>query len=251
MYEDSYPTISTTQSSYYMGCDLGQAADYSTIVIMQSLEVSAAGANDQPSQKYYIRHCERLPLGTSYNDVVTKVVAYVEQFRQKGVHIALIVDQTGVGRPIVDSFRAAGLKPVGVNVTGGTNTNYDKGTRNVPKRDLVASAKVLLGKEQLKIGEEIQFKDTLIKELQNFHVKVNLATGHDSYEAWREGVHDDFVFAVSLVCWYALKQEKSGGRAILLIEITKGDYYDAPHLTSAFRGSGGSRGITKGMHNYR
>jgi|GEM_PF-1017644 hypothetical protein len=24
--------------------------------------------------------------------------------------------------------------------------------------------------------------------------KVNIATGHDSYEAWREGAHDDLVF---------------------------------------------------------
>jgi hypothetical protein len=40
------------------------------------------------------------------------------------------------------------------------------------------------------------------------------------------------------VCWYALKQEKRGGRVINPIEITKGDAYDAPHLTSAFQGSG-------------
>ena len=30
------------------------------------------------------------------------------------------------------------------------------------------------------------FADVLINELQNFQVKVNIATGHDSYEAWRE-----------------------------------------------------------------
>jgi hypothetical protein len=32
-------------------------------------------------------------------------------------------------------------------------------------------------------------------------VKINIATGHDSYEAWREGDHDDLVLAVALACW--------------------------------------------------
>jgi hypothetical protein len=38
--------------------------------------------------------------------------------------------------------------------------------------------------------------------------KVNLATGHDSYEAWREEAHDDLVLAVSLACWYAFTRRK-------------------------------------------
>jgi hypothetical protein len=52
------------------------------------------------------------------------------------------------------------------------------------------------------------FADVLINELQNFQVKVNLATGHDSYEAWREEAHDDLVLAVSLACWYAFTRRK-------------------------------------------
>jgi soluble P-type ATPase len=39
-----------------------------------------------------------------------------------------------------------------------------------------------------------------VRELQNFRVKINIATGHDSYEAWRENEHDDIVLAVALVC---------------------------------------------------
>jgi hypothetical protein len=73
---------------------------------------------------------------------------------------------------------------------------------------LWAVPKVLLGKKQLKIGDAVPFADVLINELQNFQVKVNIATGHDSYEAWREGAHDDLVFAVSLACWWALKGPK-------------------------------------------
>ena len=32
---------------------------------------------------------------------------------------SLVVDQTGVGAPVVDLFRQAGLKPIGVQIHGG------------------------------------------------------------------------------------------------------------------------------------
>jgi hypothetical protein len=32
--------------------------------------------------------------------------------------------------------------------------------------------------------------------------KINLQTGHDSYEAWRERDHDDLVLAVALACYW-------------------------------------------------
>jgi len=48
-------------------------------------------------------------------------------------------------------------------------------------------------------------------------VKINLATGHDSYEAWREGDHDDLVLAVAMACWtgerYLRKGTHCRGRA--------------------------------------
>lgn len=38
-------------------------------------------------------------------------------------------------------------------------------------------------------------------------MKVNVSTGHDSYEAWREGDHDDLVLAAALAAWKAHKGE--------------------------------------------
>jgi len=55
----------------------------------------------------------------------------------------------------------------------------------VPKRDLITATLVLL---------------------QNGHSRspkpsLNISTAHDSYEAWREGDHDDLVLSVALSCW--------------------------------------------------
>jgi hypothetical protein len=59
----------------------------------------------------------------------------------------------------------------------------------------------LMQNKQLKIAQEMPLAETLRKELLNFKVKINIATGHDSYEAWREGDHDDLVLAVAMPCW--------------------------------------------------
>ena len=59
----------------------------------------------------------------------------------------------------------------------------------------------MLQNGQLKIAEGLSLRETLVKELLNFRVKINIATAHDSYEAWREGDHDDLVLSVALACW--------------------------------------------------
>ena len=71
----------------------------------------------------------------------------------------------------------------------------------MPKRDLASAPLVLMQNKQLKIAEGLALKDVLVMELRNFRVKINIATAHDSYEAWREGDHDDLVLSVALACW--------------------------------------------------
>jgi hypothetical protein len=60
---------------------------------------------------------------------------------------------------------------------------------------------MLLGERTLKIADGVPFQDVLLRELGAFRVKVNRATGHDSYEAWRERDHDDLVLAVAFASW--------------------------------------------------
>jgi hypothetical protein len=38
--------------------------------------------------------------------------------------------------------------------------------------------------------------------LGTFKVKININTGNESFEAWRERDHDDLVLAVALACWF-------------------------------------------------
>jgi len=215
--------------SYIAGLDLGQAADYSALSILQH-----AGPGErpwQPEQRFHLRHLERWPLGTSYPAIVTDVVGMLSTLARQG-DVTLALDATGCGRPVLDLFRAALPKSPGagwagqdmpvtprvrliaISITGGDRVTSDSGTYNVPKRDLASAVQVALQTRRLTIAEGLPDTAVLVAELQNFRVKISLA-GHDSYaagsgEPWREGSHDDLVLSVACALWAA--QRTRGAR---------------------------------------
>jgi hypothetical protein len=160
-----------------------------------------------PHPPLYLRHLERFELGTKYTEIVGSVKRLLlrEPIRRRLRHTALLVDKTGVGAAVVDSFWQAGVQPLSITIHGGSAVTPEPlpghGFR-VPKRDLVSATQTLLQNERLKIAESLELAPTLKKELLNFRVKVDPKTAHDSYEHWREGDHDDLVLATALACWY-------------------------------------------------
>ncbi len=231
-------------SAFICGLDLGQASDYSALVIVEKRQdlgydpalvqtvttrAISGGWWDRPEPEtrrviygangaityvdelpaptllsYDARHIQRWPLGTSYPTIVSDVNALMA--RAPLVNRApLVIDGTGVGRPVVDLFRqSAGYALTPVLITAGaTVSSDDAGYTHVPKRDLVGAVQVLLQNKHLRIGPNLPEAATLTAELQHFQTKINVATAHDSYGAWREGTHDDLVLALALALWFA------------------------------------------------
>jgi hypothetical protein len=195
---------------FYVGLDLGQAQDYTAIAIVEHSKdepipsnVLIMGKKREPKpEEYHIRHLERPELGTPYPTIVERVQKLMKSDQLLN-RTRLIVDATGVGRPVVDMFRQARLQPVAVTITGGNEVTTGNGGLYVPKRDLVSNLQVLFQSGKVKVARNLKLATVLVDELLNFKVKINVKTAHDSYEAWREGVHDDLVLAVALACWYA------------------------------------------------
>ena len=152
----------------------------------------------------YLRHLERFELGTKYTSIVERVkqILLREPIKKRLRRTRLLVDKTGVGAAVVDSFWQAGVRPTSVTIHGGSNITPGPHGYRVPKRNLVAAAQVLLQGGRLKIAESLPEAQTLKKELLNFRQKIDPKTAHDSYEHWREGDHDDLVLATTLACWY-------------------------------------------------
>ena len=204
---------------YFIGLDLGQLNDYTAVTVIDV-------ADRQEDRKTYdVTHLQRFPLGTPYPLIVEKVIKLRDKLNGHEEHpinrCVLVVDATGVGRPVVDLFRMAGLGPVAVTITGGSeahigNTHIwasssDKAAPqraalewSVPKKDLVGVLNVLFQNRLLKIAK-IPEAGTLTQELMNFKIKINTQTLHESFEAWREGIHDDLVLAVALAVYAATR----------------------------------------------
>ena len=125
----------------------------------------------------------------------------------------LAVDATGVGLAVVQILRRAKLpisRLVPITITSGHTTNQrPDGGFNVPKAELVSSTQSPLQGKRLTIAPALKEAKTLRTELSNFKVKINLASATESFEAWREGQHDDLVLAVCMAVWLG---EQGGAR---------------------------------------
>jgi hypothetical protein len=220
---------------YYLGIDLGQARDYTALSLVEEpvyVDMSWAGLlgitaeesgwrspaelrPDQARRALYtsnsrgrpphpalsVRHLERFELGTRYPKVIERVQELLDSPPLEGKKITALVDATGVGRAVVDSFFQAGLRPTPVTIHGGEKASRDHNGFRVPKRDLVSAVQVLLQNQRLKIAGGLSLAEVLKKELLNFRVKIDPSTAHDSYSHWREGDHDDLVLATAMACW--------------------------------------------------
>jgi hypothetical protein len=194
---------------HFVGVDLGQAKDFTAIAAVERAE--AAGAWDaaafarRKTASLRLRYLERVALGTPYQEVVERVVGLTRSDELAG-RCHLVVDATGVGRPVVDLLRRAGPEcaMMPATITGGDRESHEGGYYRVPKRDVIVGLQVLLQNGELKIASGLRFGAALVAEMAEMRVKVSGA-GREQYGAWREGTHDDLVFAVALACWGARK----------------------------------------------
>lgn len=191
---------------WLVGLDLGQASDFTAISVLEtSLGKPPEGERRQPVF-YSLRYLERPALGTSYPDIVRRVGELIALPDLAGAR--LVVDATSVGRAVVDLLRDARFCPVCVTITGGDSATRDeRGGWRVPKRDLAGVLQTAFQTGRLKIASALDLAPVFVRELQAFKVKVTVL-GHDSYEALREGDHDDLVLSVALAVWYG---ERYGG----------------------------------------
>ncbi len=193
--------------SFYVGLDLGQSNDFTALAVVEKVK----GERDPD---LHLRHLERYPLRMPYPEMVERVAALVKnpKLTTTGLDWAsrrvleepdLLVDATGVGRPVVDLFRERGLRYRAITITGGNQVTSTGGGYGVPKRDLIGALEVPFHSGRLKVAAGLHLWETLRKELQSFRRKVSLTTGNDTYEHWRESDHDDLVLAAALACWGA------------------------------------------------
>src|SRR5215212_6750955 len=154
-----------------MAVDLGQVNDSTAIAVVERTVVPTGQIDLVPNVASYfdgnehlprtiewpqtlgsydVIHLQRLPLGTPYTALPETLRAIEHQLRQRwsdlmfqryqvsppmtNAPLELIVDQTGVGRPVVDLLRQASFDPIAITITGGDQMiQVERREHRVPK----------------------------------------------------------------------------------------------------------------------
>src|SRR6516162_10145024 len=162
------------QTHFICGLDLGQAEDYSALAVV---ERTGQGKNTE----YGCRAIKRWTLGTTYTQIVEEVKAICgkepllserterdswNRVKTVPVRSTLVVDGTGVGRPVVDMFRMARIEAqlAGVMITAGMKDGFVDGYWHVAKTLLISTVVALLEQGRLKFASTLRDIDLLVKE---------------------------------------------------------------------------------------
>ena len=203
---------------FYLGLDLGQRVDHTALALVQKIE-RWRPYGEPEFEALHVRYVERMPLGTPYPAVVEyvrRVLSHAELWKQT----QLVVDATGLGAPVVEMLRQAGLECQmwAVTITSGEKeTQGAYGSWNVPKRDLIAGLQVLMEQDQLHVAKDLPEVGALVRELMDVRVTAREG-GRSRVGADGRGQHDDLVMALALACWRGRKLVKKiglGGGRIL------------------------------------
>jgi hypothetical protein len=197
-----------TRRNYTLGLDLGQSIDPTAVAVIERVRVPQITAwvpVREPhvyATTYGLRHLERLPLGTTYPDIITHVQTMLATAPLAG-NCRLVIDKTGVGRPVFDMFTTAKLRPRGMTITAGDGWSIDPDhgdSVRVAKLLLVSRLEASLHSGALKISKDLKELPALISELQDF-TSNRTASGYTQFNA-RQGKHDDMILAVAIALWH-------------------------------------------------
>ncbi|HEY1504111.1 MAG TPA: hypothetical protein VGF92_07415 [Stellaceae bacterium] len=210
----SYSGPVTEKARFVIGLDLGQAHDPTAIAgvkhlrFVHAVKVAARGNDDDWREKdarpsvFQCGYLERVPLGTTYPGIVAHVARLMSLPVWDG-NVSLAIDKTGVGAPVADLFKSAGISFAAVTITGGDSETSHNNDWRVPKITLVSRLQALLHEGRLLIQKDLPEAPNLVRELQDFRVTYT-ASGNLTFGA-REGRHDDLVLALAIAVWRASK----------------------------------------------
>ena len=167
---------------FCIGADLGQAVDYTAIAVIEKTDWLD------------LRHIERIPLGQSY----TSIAGRLARLQTSLPGSRLVIDNTGVGRPVADMLTELGVKFIGVSITSGKEAKLVDGVWRVPKELLMQKIAAVFDAKQLRIAKSLPGADVLIAELADFEYEITEA-GNVIFNGKTE--HDDLVIAAALAVW--------------------------------------------------
>ena len=153
---------------YYAGCDFGKLQDYSVIAVLQ-----------REGEILKLVYLYEFPLDTPYSNVVGHLVRANEKFHFR----TLLVDQTGVGEPVLEELREKIPTASGIWFT----------TRS--KEEVLTSLKLMMEQKRLKMPYDRRLCQQINEQQYRYSRSGHLQFWHP------ESGHDDQLSALALAVY--------------------------------------------------
>jgi len=164
-------------ANYYAGVDFGKQQDPSTVAIVKK--------ENDTIQLVYLHE---FPLGTAYTAVINHLVRAQQKFQLQEI----VVDQTGIGEPVLDELKAQGF----TNVRGLTFTVKIK-------EELLTTLKLAMEQKRLKLPYHRRLCQQVNEQQYEYSRSGHLQFSHP------ENSHDDMLWALSMATYAATREKAS------------------------------------------
>ncbi len=181
-----YPTLEADfcSAEYYAGVDFGKLQDYSVVAVLK-----------RENNILKLIYLYEFPLNTPY----TQVIGHLARANQK-LHgfCSVLVDQTGVGEPVLEEMHNQGLNCVqGVTFTVQS------------KEEMLATLKIAMEQNRLAIPYHRRLCQQLNEQQYTYSKSGHLQFSHP------QNSHDDMTWALTLAVARCMQTAPSGVGAVL------------------------------------
>ena len=186
---------------HIVSLSLGTVAEPSAVAVIDprtEFERRDVRGGGRDWENYFdVIHLERFPAGRPIPTVVDRVAEIMSGERlTKNCH--LLLDITSTGAAPIRVFESRGLHPARSIDLANTGTDKSSGgVQQVPLRDIIGAAQVVLQTARLKVASALDLASTLVGDLQSFDPKP-VARGLDL----RGGRNSDLVLALAVGLWW-------------------------------------------------
>ena len=168
-----------TDRTIFIGVDLGKQQCHSAIVVVERIEegpsrdhIEVLRGTGSSRKRYVIRHVERVRLGTQHSDVVRRVKHVVSHLSvTMQATCVVVVDESGVGVPVVEAMREAGLGSFcrlnPVVITAGQSATAS----SVPRAELITKMKMMAERGELELATGCMHGEWLKRELLHLRLE--------------------------------------------------------------------------------
>jgi phage FluMu gp28-like protein len=161
------------KGEYFAGLDLGKLQDHSAIAIIQ---------RDSDTLKLVFHH--EFPLGINYTEVIATTARANQQFHLR----KLLVDQTGIGEPILEALHEKSIAAEGTTLTQDTKT------------ELLTNLKLIMEQQRLALPYDKRLCEQINDQQYDYTGNGKLTFTHP------QGTHDDQLWALALAAYAAKTQ---------------------------------------------